>query len=150
MVQQVFRDFEEQRQKIQNLEYDVLNLNNQQFEKDFQSFSNNIKDFDKRLSYVVSKGFQYSATAAAAFRLLESFESQVRRDIIKNEIEAKYSKLLHLYGKDLTLVYHIFNNNMRNPPVLSNLPRVAGTLQWVTGLIDRITWPFEKFSTSKV
>lgn len=119
-------------------------LDNAQFELDYAHFTNAVKDFDKKLCNIISKGFQFASNAAAAFRLLESFDSQMRRDAIRKEIEEKYSKLLVMYSKDLTLVYHIFHDNLNNPPVMNNLPRVAGALQWVTGLIERVQWPMEK------
>lgn len=144
MVQQVYEEFKEAQEKMQGGEYDLLDLTLPQFENDFYQFRSSVMDFDKRLCYVIDKGYRFCPTPATAFKLLESFASQLRRDSIRNEVFEKYIRLMDLYTEDLTAVYHIFNSQKDSPPVLSNLPKVSGSIAWVNALIDRISWPYNK------
>jgi dynein heavy chain len=146
MVQQVHREFTEVQQKIQTVDYDYLDLSNRHFERDFFNFCSSIKDFDKRLCYVISKGFNQCTTAASAFKILETFATQMRRDMIRLEVETKYIQLLNLYSRDLNSVHEIFTRNKDSPPVLSNLPRISGALAWCNALMQRISWPMQKLS----
>mmetsp|Transcript_10755 Transcript_10755/g.40251 ORF Transcript_10755/g.40251 Transcript_10755/m.40251 type:complete len:4525 (-) Transcript_10755:51-13625(-) len=144
MVRQVYEEFKESQEKMQRSDYDLLDLTVPHFDNDFYQFRSAIMDYDKRLCYVIDKGFRFCPIPATAFKLLESFESQLRRDMIRNEVFEKYIQLMDLYTQDLTSVYHIFNSNKDSPPVLSNLPRVSGSIAWVNALIDRISWPYNK------
>lgn len=145
LVRHVFDEFKEAQEKMQKNDYDILDLTITRFEEDFYQFRSSVIDFDKRLCYVIDKGFKSCPTPATAFKLLESFDSQSRREMIHAEIFEKYILLMDLYTQDLTAVYHIFNSQKENPPVLSNLPTISGSIAWVNALIDRISWPYNRF-----
>lgn len=145
MVKDIYTEFVAQQQKIQTVEYDALDLSSLQFSKDYRYFRKNVEDFDKRLCYILAKGFQNAPSASASFKLLETFETQIRREKIRNEVESKYAKLLNLYDRDLTAVFHMFNKHKHDPPQLNNLPRMSSTLAWCRAMLERITWPMEKF-----
>lgn len=143
MVRQIYEDFQKEQQQIQSLKFNLLDANNHDFDKAYFNFKVAIKDFDKRLCFLITKGFNYASTTANAFKLLESFASQMNRDAIRKEIEGKYVLLLKKYSAELTAVYRIFMKHKDNPPILPSLPRVSGALQWANGLIERIAWPMK-------
>lgn len=145
MVRDVHSEFLSLQQQVQTSNYDALDLSSQQFGVDYRHFRNSVADFDKRLCFVIAKGFQDSPSASSAFKLLESFETQMRRNPIREEVEACYGKLLQMFDRDLTAVYQMFHMHQHDPPSLSGLPKMSGTLTWCRAMLSRIMWPMEKF-----
>ncbi|EFC49517.1 axonemal dynein heavy chain beta [Naegleria gruberi] len=145
MMSQLFEEFVDQQQKIQNVSYDVLDLKEEQFERDFYKFCDAINDFDKRICFMINKALQLNTGFKFTFKLLESFESQARREKIRQEIEGKISNMLSVYSEEITKVSTIFNKNKENPPLLDNFPKVSGAIAWCYSLRERVTWPLEKF-----
>lgn len=76
------------------------------------------------------------------------------RPIIQDELEKKHISLLELYKNDLKVVQSIFLDGKalvdkvdERAPIFSNLPPIAGALNWTNGLYERIKEPMDKLST---
>ena len=78
------------------------------------------------------------------FKLLDSFDSLVKRPAIADDLERKYVELISLYLDDLHQVQHIFMEGKEAPPIASNLPPIAGALSWIRGLQERVQLPMDK------
>lgn len=94
---------------------------------------------------MISKTFEECTTPLSGFKILESFSSQLSRELIRAQVESKYIALVGLYSNDLELVNELFLRHKENPPILDDLPTASGTISWCRGLIDRISAPMSNF-----
>ncbi|KAF0977183.1 hypothetical protein FDP41_003836 [Naegleria fowleri] len=147
MIAQIFDDFVEQQQKIQNVTYDILDLKQTQFDKDFYKFCECINDFDKRICFVINKALQLNSNLKFAFKFLETLEPQTRRERIRQEVESKTTALVQIYLDELSRVSALFSRNREDPPILDNFPKVSGAIAWCKALKERITWPLDSLKS---
>jgi dynein heavy chain len=109
---------------------------------------------ERRLASILTQGFDDADTIIGKFKLLDSFEGLLNRPIIQDELEKKQINLLELYKNDLKTVSSIFmegrglvDNTDDRSPISTNMPPVAGALNWTTGLLQRIKEPMTKLNT---
>ena len=74
-----------------------MNIENREFDADFYSFRQRMKELDRRLASILTQGFDDSDTIIGKFKLLDSFEGLLTRPIIQDELEKKHITLLELY-----------------------------------------------------
>ena len=68
-----------------------------QFADDFFKFRQRIKELERRLASILTQSFDDCDTLVGKFKLLESFEGLLTREIIQDELEKKQITLLELY-----------------------------------------------------
>lgn len=85
--------------------------------------------------------------------MLDSFEGLLNRPIIQDELERKQITLLELFKQDLKQTQSIFQEGKvlvervdERSPISSNMPPIAGALNWTRGLFDRVNEPMERLS----
>ncbi len=78
-----------------------MNIEEREFDTDFYKFRKNIKELERRLSSVLTMGFDDSDTIFGRFKLLDSFESLLNRPHILDELERKHISLIETYKDDL-------------------------------------------------
>eukprot|EP01012_Entosiphon_sulcatum_P019543 TRINITY_DN24443_c0_g2_i1.p1 TRINITY_DN24443_c0_g2~~TRINITY_DN24443_c0_g2_i1.p1 ORF type:complete len:4685 (-),score=794.60 TRINITY_DN24443_c0_g2_i1:231-14285(-) len=144
IVAHVYHGFMEAAEAFHNLPYDILDLSTT-FEAQLSDFNKKVKDFDRRLCYVIAKAFEECSNLTESFKLVEIFESQAGRHLIKSELEAKVGAILHQYSEEMNAVTVAFQQQQDSPPAAPGLSGVTAALMWVRGLIERIRWPMEKF-----
>lgn len=134
--------------------YDIMDIEKKQFADDFFKFRQRIKELERRLASILTQSFDDSDTLIGKFKLLESFEGLLTREIIQDELEKKQVTLLELYKADLKTVGQIFQEGRvlvdkqdENSPISSNMPPIAGALSWASGLFERIKDPMERLMT---
>jgi len=133
------------------VDYDVMDIEKKQFADDFFKFRQRIKELERRLASILTQSFDDCDTLVGKFKLLESFEGLLTREIIQDELEKKQITLLELYKADLKIVGQIFQEGRvlvdkldENSPISSNMPPIAGAINWTTGLYERIKDPMER------
>ena len=133
------------------VDYDIMEIEKKQFGDDFFKFRQRIKELERRLASVLTQSFDDCDTLVGKFKLLESFEGLLTREIIQDELEKKQITLLELYKQDLKIVNQIFQEGRvlvdrldENSPISSNMPPIAGAISWTNGLLDRIRDPMER------
>jgi len=133
------------------VDYDIMDIEKKQFADDFFKFRQRIKELERRLASVLTQSFDDCDTLVGKFKLLESFEGLLTREIILDELEKKQITLLELYKQDLKVVSQIFQEGKSlvdrlddNSPISSNMPPIAGSISWTNGLLDRIRDPMER------
>jgi len=131
-----------------------MDIECREFEDDFFKFRQSIKALERRLASVVTQSFDDCDTIIGKFKLLDSFEGLLNRQIIQDEVEKKHVTLLELYKQDLKTVSTIFHegrllveNVDERAPIGLNMPPIAGALNWTAGLLERVKEPFEKLDT---
>jgi len=148
-ISQISRDFSDSVRAMMNASYDVLDIQEKQFEDDFSEFRTRTKEQERRIASVLSQAFDDCVTLNSQFKLLDCFEQLVERPIVQDELEGKHMMLLETFGADLTKIQHEFYSLKDSPPIASNLPPIAGALTWCRGLVSRISVPMQKFRELK-
>lgn len=133
------------------VDYDIMDIEKKQFGDDFFKFRQRIKELERRLASVLTQSFDDCDTLVGKFKLLESFDGLLTREIIQDELEKKQITLLELYKQDLKIVNQVFQEGKvlvdrldENSPISSNMPPIAGSISWTNGLLDRIRDPMER------
>ena len=146
-VGQIFADFSAAASAFHEINYDLLDVEAEKFDDDFYVFRSQIKELERRLGSVVTQGFDDCTTVYGRFKLLDSFDVMLQRDVIMQEMEHKHAHLVSTFGSDLKVVMDIFRAHKDAPPIGRNMPPVAGAVLWIRGLKERIVDPYERFKT---
>lgn len=130
---------------FKKVDYDIMDIDEREFDTDFYKFRNNIKELERRLASVLTQGFDDSDTIFGRFKLLDSFESLLNRPHILDELEKKHIVLIESYKQDLKQIQIIFTEGKElcdkldeKNPIFKNMPPVSGKLTWTKGLKERI------------
>ena len=133
------------------VKYDIINIEERQFEDDFYKFRKRINELERRTSAVLTQSFDDCDTLIGKFKLLESFDGLLTRPIIAQELEKKQGILLQLYKDDLATTLLIFQDGKEliinpdtNNVISSNMPPIAGAINWTSGLYERIKEPMDR------
>ena len=129
--------------------YDVLEVEAKEFDDDFYEFRVAIKEMERRLGAVVTQAFDDCTTVYSCFKLLDSFDTLLEREVIMQDLEKKHVDLVRKFGNDLKMVHDIFTQHKDKPVIGHNMAPVSGAVLWVRGLQERIQDPFEKFGNLK-
>ncbi len=71
------------------VDYDIMEIEKKQFSDDFFKFRQDVKGLERRLASVLAASFDDCDTLVGKFKLLESFEGLLTREIIQDELEKK-------------------------------------------------------------
>lgn len=92
------------------------------------------------------QAFDDCTTINMTFKLLDSFEGLLDREVIAADLEKKNTDLLNSYWNDLKDVSELFNTYKDKPVVAKNSAPYSGAVAWVRGLVERIEEPMIKLS----
>lgn len=145
-IRQIHTDFQQAVEKFQNLDYDIMDIDKRQFDDDFYEFRSVIKDLERRLASIITQAFDDCSTVTDSFKLLDSFEGLLERELIQAEFEKKHIELVRAFGDELRTVQQLFSSQKNNPSISKNAPPHSGAVKWVMGLMDRIDEPMKKIS----
>lgn len=140
-VHQIFFDFQRCVLVFQEAQYNMMNIDTKLFEEHFHSFRLEVNELERRLASVIIQAFDDSTTILGSFKLLDSFETLLEREILHAELEYKQADLLKEYLQDMAQVQGIFSSGKLDPPVSDNEPPHAGAVAWVRGLLQRVQEP---------
>ena len=143
-VHQIYFDFQQCVLVFQEAQYDVMDVDVKQFDEHFHDFRTDVNELERRLSSVIMQAFDDSTTILGSFKLLDSFETLLEREIMHAELEHKQADLLKEYLQDMLQVQEIFATGKINPPVSDNGPPHAGAVAWVRGLLQRVEEPMTR------
>jgi dynein heavy chain len=153
-ITRIFDEFNASVENFTNVKFDIMDIECREFEDDFFKFRQSITALERRLASIVTQSFDDCDTIIGKFKLLDSFEGLLNRQIIQDEVEKKHVTLLELYKQDLKTVSTIFHegrllveNVDERAPIGLNMPPIAGALNWTAGLLERVKEPFEKLDT---
>eukprot|EP00762_Andalucia_godoyi_P002900 ANDGO_04168.mRNA.1 Dynein beta chain len=153
MVEKVRLDFESKLQPFLNIEYDLFDFSDSRFDDSYGKFCLDVREMDQRLCYVIEKAFEETSSSIAAFKIIDSFETQIARETIRAQIKVLEPRLMRLFEQDLDAVSNILLSSRiagsrigetDGPAILSNLPKVSGTMSWSRALLERMTWPLDR------
>lgn len=131
-------------QNIQAVEYDVLDVDATQFDEDFFNFRMSVKELERRLSSIIMQAFDDCTTLTSTFKLLDSFEGLLDRQVIAEDMDKKQQQLMRSYHGDVREALEIFNLSKRKPNMAPNSAPFSGSVAWVRGLKERVQLPMGK------
>uniref|UniRef100_A0A8C3CT99 Dynein axonemal heavy chain 17 n=1 Tax=Cairina moschata TaxID=8855 RepID=A0A8C3CT99_CAIMO len=144
---QVFQIYEEVSELVKGFadcKYDPLDP----AEEDFAEFQSKIQDLDRRLATILCQGFDDCNSLASAVKLVHMFSSLLDRPLIKAEVSPYYSSLLATFSAELDAVKVLYDTQTTLAragggalPAHTNMPPVAGQLQWSLELQQRLEGP---------
>ena len=151
-VRQIYADFIDAVRAFEGAPYDIMDVGAKRFDDDFYAFRSATKELERRLGSIITAAFDDAGTLFGQFKLLDSFESLLERELIHDELEKRHSALVSSYGRDLAVVSELFTRGrgafdvgaMASAPIGVNLPPIAGALKWVRMLMQRIREPMER------
>lgn len=100
-VKAIHADFQAAVEKFQQVTYDVMDTDARQFDDDFYAFRVVIKELERRLAAIIIQAFDDCTTVGMTFKLLDSFEGLLDREVIAADLEKKHTDLLRSYANDL-------------------------------------------------
>ena len=146
LVKKFFKTCEEFKRKP----YDLLEYQQNQFDRDFLDFNVAIHDVEVSLQEFISKSFENITSTGAALRLLNQFQAIMHREALKRDLDDKYAVIFRNYGADLEAVQKTYEKQKHNPPKARNAPPVAGDIMWARQLLRRIEEPMRAFAKNEL
>ena len=86
---QIYHDFQAAISKFHQIEYNLADVEADKFDDDFYVFRVAIKELERRLGSVVTQGFDDCTTVYSCFKLLDSFDVMLTREVIMQDLEKK-------------------------------------------------------------
>ncbi|KAL6747291.1 flagellar outer dynein arm heavy chain beta [Haematococcus lacustris] len=146
-VKAIHSDFQAAVERFQGVHYDVMDTDAKQFDEDFYAFRVVIRELERRLAAIIIQAFDDCTTISMTFKLLDSFEGLLDREVIAGDLEKKHADLLASYAADLKDVADIFHAYQHRPIMAKNSAPHSGAVAWVRGLVERIDEPMQKLRT---
>eukprot|EP01012_Entosiphon_sulcatum_P023115 TRINITY_DN280_c0_g1_i7.p1 TRINITY_DN280_c0_g1~~TRINITY_DN280_c0_g1_i7.p1 ORF type:complete len:2218 (+),score=554.82 TRINITY_DN280_c0_g1_i7:76-6729(+) len=128
---------------------DLLDYTKPAFDKDYIEFNKNIQELESSLQVFINSSFENITSTVNALALLKKFQSILKRENLKNDLESKYMVIFHNYGLDLENVQKTYERHKQNPPTVRNWPPIASNITWSRQLLRRIEEPMNKFQQNK-
>ena len=124
----------------------LLHYTDNHFDRDFVEFNVDVSQLETELQQYIDKKFDLITTSIEdALKLLRKFHSILKRDSLKNSLDSKYTIIFHHYGLEINRIEEQYQKFKNNPPIVRNLPTVAGSITWSRHLFHRISGPMENF-----
>ena len=73
----------------------------------------------------------------------------MQRESLKSDLDSKLNIIFQNYGQELEQVQQMYERDKHDPPVLRNLPPVAGNITWSRHLLKRIEGPMKQFESNQ-
>ncbi|XP_045527512.1 dynein beta chain, ciliary-like [Pieris brassicae] len=139
-------------QNLGNITYDPADPEDNRFQADYVKHMGVLDDVDQRLASLFTQGLDECHNLEHFFKFFQIIGDLFHRNIIKNELKPKLSRLVDFMHSNLDAVKEIFDEEMskltkgpERPMVDNYLPPVGGMLWWVYKLRRRIQTPMEDF-----
>ncbi|XP_071801151.1 dynein axonemal heavy chain 5-like isoform X2 [Asterias amurensis] len=122
--------------------YDVLDHRKGEFDVDYIEFRSLMDSLHSQLQGFVDSWFDKQLTTDKALDLLSKFEKISSSHL---NLTDKYMRVLINYGRDLESVRKLYQKGKDDPPVMRNMPPVAGKITWARQLYRKIDTPMRAF-----
>jgi dynein heavy chain len=132
-------------EEFQIKRHDLLDFNNNRFDRDYVDFNVKISELESNLRTFINNSFESISSIESSLNLLKKFQSILQRDSLRADLESKFSVIFHNYGLELTQVQDQYEKFKSCPPLVRNMPPVAGHITWARHLYKRIEGPMRKF-----
>ncbi|KAG8276504.1 hypothetical protein J6590_063996 [Homalodisca vitripennis] len=150
-VAAVFDEFNLAFNVFRSVAYDPVEPEDPSFLQDYKVFKEKVLDYDRRMAAISSLAFNECHNCDAIFKMINVWDTMLKRPIIKAEITPKFNVIIDILNNELDTVRAIYNEQMELYEengfitVDTNWPPVAGGLVWILKMINRISHPVESF-----
>lgn len=131
-IKAIHQDFTDAVEKFKAVDYDVMDVDARKFDEDFYSFRVVVKELERRLAAIIIQAFDDCTTLSMTFKLLDSFEGLLDREVIATDLEKKTDDLLKSFQNDLSDVSDLFHAHKDRPVVAKNSAPHSGAVAWVS------------------
>jgi dynein heavy chain len=135
--------------ELRSRNHDLLDFQNNKFDRDFVEFTVKISELEGKLQQFVNDSFDRVSSIAKSLDLLRIFHSILQRDSLKADLDSKLGVLLQNYGLELEHIQQVYESQKHNPPSTRNVPPVAGNIMWSRHLLEKIEEPMKLFESYK-
>ncbi|CAG9316033.1 unnamed protein product [Blepharisma stoltei] len=144
-MDKLLQDFNNLIEEFKNHRYDLLDYSHNHFDRRFVEFNVGVSKLEQDLQGYINKSFEKIASIDHALNLLKKFETILKRGSLQTELNNKYNIIFHNYGMEMNEIKTQYNQFKSAPPLVRNMPTVAGNILWARHLFHRIQAPMEKF-----
>lgn len=131
--------------EFRNKRHNLLDFHSNKFDRDYVEFNVRIADLETALQQFINHSFENIGSITTSLHLLKKFQSILQRDSLRADLESKYTVIFHNYGLELTHVQDQYEKHKAAPPLVRNMPPVAGNITWSRHLLKRIEEPMRRF-----
>jgi len=130
---------------FQTKRHDLLDFQQNKFDRDYVQFNVRIQDLENNLRQFINQSFEQIASIEASLKLLNKLQSILQGENLRADLESKFGVIFNNYGQELNQVQDQYEKCKTAPPLVRNLPPVAGHITWSRHLYKRIEGPMHKF-----
>ena len=129
----------------QVVQHPLLQFEDNHFDRDFVEFNVDVSTLESKLQQFIDKNFDVVSSIQDSLRLLRKINTILKRDSLKSQINQKYTIIFQNYGSAIKDIETSYQQHKNAPPIVRNLPTVAGSITWARHLFHRISGPMEEF-----
>lgn len=144
-IQGIVNEFQTQVKDFKSKNHKLLDFMDGVFDKDYVEFNVRVSEVEMSLKKYIDKNFDHISNIEDSLKLLRKFRFILKRPTLERALDAKYDVLLAQYSKNLERIESLYTSNNKNPPMVRNLPTVAGCITWSRHLIHRAMVPLKHF-----
>lgn len=146
-ITEISVNFEKCWKALQKKKNDLLNQNDNTFDRDFVEFNVEVSQVETELTDYIHEQFKNITNIEDSLKLLRKFKAILHRPNLKETLNKKYNVLFTQYGTEINNIEEQYSNCLKakGPPIVRNLPTVSGSITWARHLFFRISGPMEQF-----
>ena len=125
--------------ELQAATYDMLDIDDPRFERDYNKFQQRVTEAERHLAAVLSRSLNDNLVSLPnSFKVVDSFDGFTDRVVAQHEWSAHQPHVLAVWRHDLLTVQEEFVSQKDHPPELPNTPPTSGALVWANSLLQRV------------
>lgn len=137
------------KQDFRSKNHDLLEYNNNKFDRDYVEFNGRISDLEASMQKFVDSSFDNISSIGHSLELLHKFQTILERESLKSDLDSKLNIIFLNYGLELEKTQQLYEKLKHEPPVARNLPPVAGNISWSRHMLKRIEAPMKQFESNQ-
>jgi dynein heavy chain len=145
-MDELLKEFKGFIKEFENQRHDLLDFSNGGFDRVFVQFNVNISSVEQKLQSFIEKSFDKSnLNIEQALNLLKKFQTILKRGSLRNQLQSKYNKIFSKFATEMEEIRNQYTQHCGSPPLVRNMPTVAGNIMWANHLLHRIYDPMHNF-----
>ena len=144
-MEQLIDRFLQVKQDFRAKNHDLLDYNNNKFDRDYVEFNVRISELEGAMLQFVDHSFERISSVSHSLDLLQKFQSILQRESLKADLDSKLNLIFMNYGLELEKTQQLYEKLKYSPPIPRNAPPVAGSIMCGT---EVLTLGKEELTTS--
>jgi dynein heavy chain len=148
-MEDLIKMFEDIVRRFKMKRHDLLDYQNNKFDRDYVEFNVQISDLEGLLQNFINESFESITSIEHSLNLLTKFQQILQRESLKSDLDSKLNVIFQNYALELAEVQQLYETEKHKPPIPRNLPPVAGNITWSRHMLKRIEEPMKKFEANQ-